>query len=120
VYVGVTSKTIEERWETFQKDVKKYLLKSERARKKKFAPGTLYCDYVEFGNDVWEHATLETHENPIKALLAERNWVNKLNSLKSTGHGYNQTPGGDVFLNGATIISVDDLFVYVDNARGRA
>lgn len=79
-YVGITSYSMEKRWEQHVGDA---LVGSEcyfhRAIRK-------------HGVDAWTHEILETVETKSEATFVERYWVCMFNSFVD---GYNMTPGGD-------------------------
>lgn len=118
-YVGVTSKTIEERWQAFREEVELLVFKQSSRKKqiKKLLPGTLAGDFHLHGDVAFEHAILERCENPLLALLFERKWIVAFNCLKLNGHGYNRTAGGEVLLNHSTLVSLEQLIDYVDEIK---
>ena len=118
-YVGVTSATIEKRWATFMTEVAELQQKQTRYKKriKKLSEGTIANDFLTFGPDAWEHQVLGTYDNPLLALLAEREWVVKLNTSTKHGQGYNRTTGGEVLLNHSTLVTLETLIEYVDELK---
>jgi len=82
VYVGVTSKSIDQRW-------KSHVLSS---RKNRLALGQAIKKYGETNFNI---EALETCESKHQALEQEKFWIEKLNSHISANLGYNMTRGGD-------------------------
>lgn len=135
-YVGVTKRTIEERWDMSVKDAHKTMseLQLRRDRLTQRNPktggektqlqikrinekierlkGSMSYDIITMGLDAWEHTTLETFDNMIEALLAERSWIAKLN-LQNPDIGYNRSPGGELpkWINVVDV--VDDVERYL-------
>ena len=81
MYVGVTTKTIEERWKQHLYDGKR-----EKMLKRKF-----YSDLSIYGEGAFSISELEDVEDD-KRFQKEQYWVDRLDTFKN---GYNETYGGD-------------------------
>ena len=82
IYIGVTSKTVEQRW-------KSHILSS---RKNQLALGAAIRKY---GEDNFKIEVLELCSSKHQALEQEIFWIKELKSYISSGRGYNMTLGGD-------------------------
>lgn len=80
-YVGVTTKTLKERWKIHCSDMKR---KEAKERK-------LYSDMNRYGKDAFEIKELEETSDETR-FGREKYWVGKLDTFKN---GYNETCGGD-------------------------
>jgi hypothetical protein len=112
-YVGVTSLSIEERWEKMIRrtlDLQERQVKIGRLPRQLKYP-TIYRAIIDDGIDSFEHECLDKHDNLLLALVSERRWIAKLNTnMKRGGHGYNRSDGGEVSLIGSSkTISLEDL-----------
>ena len=80
VYVGITSRTPEERW-------------GKNGRNYSTSP-KFYAAINKYGWDNFEHRILETHLSKEEACLKEQYYIVKFNSLSP--NGYNLTTGGEM------------------------
>jgi len=87
VYVGLTSKSVQERWFTHCKKAKHYC---------KFGNGNYFQRaIVKYGISNWDTSMLEVCGSLEEAEAAERKWISHYNS-NDRKFGYNLTEGGNV------------------------
>tara|TARA_Y100000310_G_scaffold287288_1_gene312066 strand:- start:1512 stop:2225 length:714 start_codon:yes stop_codon:yes gene_type:complete len=82
LYVGVTTKSIQDRW--------KYHIVASRTNK--LALGAAIRKY---GENNFKVSILENCNSKQHMLEQEKFWIKKLNTFAPTGHGYNMTLGGE-------------------------
>lgn len=125
-YVGITCATIDKRWKIDQSNAKKLARLRDAIMGKVYphegkirtlwrAMGTVSMDLLLFGEDVWEHSILETHDSLLTGLLAEKRFIEKLGTNNPLS-GYNRSSGGelpkwytiDMLLKDISTLTVDD------------
>ena len=90
-YVGLTRRSLEERWFSTVKQSKK-----KKYNRRKFKEPTTLNKAIEFyGDDQWDHRVLEEHDDLITALFSEQNWIRTLKTNQFE-FGYNRSVGGEI------------------------